>query len=773
MSDKHLTELEWKRFAKGRGFKDGAFVKGLADLERAKAPDAQLSALAEIEKQSDLLLKAHKGDKELADYLGEAGKAIDKQRKLSEFEAKKTAKDGEDDDGPAALGAKMLPLLRQVAKGQDGGALPVMVAAAGKEVAVLVARRTIGPAQKKLLGEALGNAGGIKYMSGECVWEANAHTFVLEAKVANLAKGIKAALQKQTDVRFKVRVRGSDPHDVDDDGDDPQIEGDESGEEEETQESPEKAQYLEHLRELAPRLNSALHGETGDVAKLKALFGFAQGKAKEGHYAAALQGLDAVAKLLAGTGTVPPAPPLPSTTTVKPESGTGEPSKESKQFTERVNEMMPRIKDGLAAGMPGAGGAKLKLSEAAVFARKHDWQAANALLDELDKDLAFDGTLMPRTLSPKEQEQKELARKQELAERWRKTVPDSKALESMEEQVFGSGKPRVGLLHTMFEKLREENKSQDFAAALRTFASIQQAVDGSPEAARAEVRQMMTMDSPSYKERVDEFFRGQEPEFLEDLRRQAASEGYGLTSDGMVRYALPVSVDEWKQGALVPLRNIDRLVGEAVSRSRQNGRDPHAVLPLFDEIAGEQFPMIQLAERLRQYALDGSFTNRNHEEAALAIQQLASEFSSAVQPFLLMHTVGTDVDELLRSIEELAPTLKDYATTEDGGGTTPLEQLQQAIKDIRASKFGAASALLKSLRLEIESYRPEGEPGEHLNEQIASVGDSRIRDQVADKLFKTSNELDIHAANQGLPLDGVLSAFQKLDKAAKAFERML
>ncbi len=772
MSDKNITEMEWKRFAKGRNFKDADFVKGLADLERAKTPDMQLRALDEIEKQSSLLLKAQKGDKELASYLNETGKAIDKQRRLSEFEVNKAAKDGEGDDGPAALGAAMLPLLRQVAKGKEGGALPVMVAAAGKEVAVLVARRAIGAAQKKLLDEALGHPGGIKYMSGECVWEANAHTFVLEAKVPNLAKGIKAALQKQTDARFKVRVRGSDPHDVDDDGDDPQVEGNVSAEAQ-AQESPERTQYLEHLGELEPRIETALRGQTREVGKLKAVFEFAKGKAKEGHYASALQGLDAVSKLLAGASAVPQAPPLPPTSTPKPQTVPLQSGDESKQFTLRVNEMLPRVKDGLAVGLQGARGAKFKLSEAATFARKQDWQTANSLLDELDKELALDGMTVPRTLSPEDTQRQEIARKEELAERWRNTVPDTKKLSEMERGMVGSGEsPMDRLLQKKFEQLRVQNQTLDFEAAMRIFASIQ-ALTGSTEASRAEVKHMMSMDSPHYQEKLADAFGGQWSEQIDQLRREAAVEGYGLTSDGLVRYALPIKFEEWKRGTQAPLSTISSLVEKAALLSRQNSRDPSAVLPLLREIAGEQYPLIQMIDRVWQYALDGSFTDQGQDEAARALHQSRNDFADAMQPFFLVNEAGTDVDQLLVRIKDLSPTLSDSATLPQGGGNSPMEQLQQVMEDIRKRKFGPASALLMSMRHEIVTSRPRGEPGENLNEQIAIEGDTRVRDLVSEKLYEASKELDVLAAKDGLPFDSVQLAFEKLEKAAKVFETML
>jgi hypothetical protein len=301
VSEKNLTELEWKKFSKGKKFEDKDFIKALAALEagqRSKDVAAQQKALDDIEKQAGKLRSANKADKDLLRYLDDAESELPGQRKLLEIEAKKAAarqaaQAGEEGDaeGPAALTSKMLPLLRQVPKGDV--VLQAMVASAGKEVSVLVSLRAAGAPQKKLLLEELGVSSGAKFMQGECIWEANAHTFVLEAKVANLARSIKAALMKQTGQRFKVRVRGADPNDVDEDG-----EEQEGAQVQSQEESAEQARYLARLGELKPRIDAAIRDLVGDAPRIKALDTFAAAKAAEGNYPAGLQALEAVAKLL-------------------------------------------------------------------------------------------------------------------------------------------------------------------------------------------------------------------------------------------------------------------------------------------------------------------------------------------------------------------------------------------------------------------------------------------------------------------------------------------
>jgi hypothetical protein len=93
-----------------------------------------------------------------------------------------------------------------------------LIAVAGKETVVMISKRAISPARGKLLKEQMTNPGGLKFIRGECLFEQNTLTFVVQSPAAGLAKKLKAALLAQTELRLKVRVRGEDPNDIDDDG---------------------------------------------------------------------------------------------------------------------------------------------------------------------------------------------------------------------------------------------------------------------------------------------------------------------------------------------------------------------------------------------------------------------------------------------------------------------------------------------------------------------------------------------------------------------------
>jgi hypothetical protein len=230
LAEKQLTESAWKAYAKGRGYKDAALVKALIDWGRAEGtkPDAQAAGLDAIEKHATELVKENKADKDLAAYLADVTKATARVRKAMELAAKELASQAakqsakepaqpdDEDDTAALLTTKMLPLLRQVAKGET---MHTMLASAGKQLVVLLSRKPIPVSRRKLLNDQLEASGGTKYFNGTCQLEQNATTFILQTEVAGMAKRIKAALLQQTGLRVKVRCRGEDGQ-TDDDGED-------------------------------------------------------------------------------------------------------------------------------------------------------------------------------------------------------------------------------------------------------------------------------------------------------------------------------------------------------------------------------------------------------------------------------------------------------------------------------------------------------------------------------------------------------------------------
>jgi hypothetical protein len=230
MADKHLTEVEWKRFAKGRGLRDAPLVKALAALEVAgRSGGDELAALEEIERQSQTLRRSVKDDKEVSAYLNELDATLDRRLPSARAAAKSHGKagaegkgkadggepEGEADEALAILTTGLIALLRQVRKGET---MQAMIVTDGAQLtAAMLSRRPIPSTRSKVLKDYLELSAAKPPILGQCLLENDAITFVVQTKAAGLAKKLKAALFAQTEMRWKVRVRGADPDDIDED----------------------------------------------------------------------------------------------------------------------------------------------------------------------------------------------------------------------------------------------------------------------------------------------------------------------------------------------------------------------------------------------------------------------------------------------------------------------------------------------------------------------------------------------------------------------------
>ena len=254
-NSKFLGEAGWKDIAAKNNVKDNGLLKKLADIKRVgdDKHDEALKLLDEALKLAGQLRKDKKTAPAAGKYLDEvvaaaetavrevgkakaeadkAAKAKAEAEKKAQAEAAKKADDDDDDEdaeSPELLTTKLKPLLRLVAKGET---MHTLVAKSGKQVVVMLSRKPIPPARRKMLADQLGG-GSTKYYPGHCGLEAGATTFVLKAEVAGTSKLIKAALLGQTGLRLnKVKCRGEDgdDDDGDDDGGAPGAEGAELGE---------------------------------------------------------------------------------------------------------------------------------------------------------------------------------------------------------------------------------------------------------------------------------------------------------------------------------------------------------------------------------------------------------------------------------------------------------------------------------------------------------------------------------------------------------------
>jgi hypothetical protein len=247
VKSKVLTDSAWKDvLAKNKGVKDNGLLKVLADIKKVdeddhddaqKALDEVLKLIGQLKKSKEIAAAPAVGKflAELASAVDSASRDVDKARaeaskvNKAKAEAEKKAhaeaakkgdeEDEDEEESPELLTTKLKPLLRLVAKGET---MHTLVAKSGKQVVVMLSRKPIPPARRKMLAEQLGG-GSTKYYPGHCSLEAGATTFALKAEVAGMSKLIKAALLGQTGLRVnKVKCRGEDGDD--DDGDE-----DESG----------------------------------------------------------------------------------------------------------------------------------------------------------------------------------------------------------------------------------------------------------------------------------------------------------------------------------------------------------------------------------------------------------------------------------------------------------------------------------------------------------------------------------------------------------------
>jgi hypothetical protein len=236
-SSKFLSDVGWKDIAAKNSVKDNGLLKKLADFKRVgenkhddalKLLDEALKLAAQLKKDKktapaaakyidEMTAAAETAMREIAKAKAEADKSAKAKAEADKKAeaAKSTEDDGEEDaESPELLTTKLKPLLRQVAKGET---MHTLMAKSGKQVVVMLSRKPIPPARRKMLADQLGG-GSTKYYPGHCQLEAGALTFVLKAEVAGMSKLVKAALLEQTGLRLpKLKCRGEDGDDEDND----------------------------------------------------------------------------------------------------------------------------------------------------------------------------------------------------------------------------------------------------------------------------------------------------------------------------------------------------------------------------------------------------------------------------------------------------------------------------------------------------------------------------------------------------------------------------
>lgn len=281
-----LTEAAWTSLTKKLkvDLDDTALTKALARCGKASDPAALQAALGEaveqIRKQSAALAKRKKeiGDKpfqELSGKLDTLLASAEREQKEAAAQAHAQSDADTEEDSPALLTTRMVPLLRELRKGEVR--MPALICTAGKAAAVLIRRKPIATSMRKLLADTLDAQGGAKFIPGEALFENGALTFVVPKIVGGMAKSIRLALLQQTELRLKVRVRGEDGSE-DDDGD----EGNDPAAEAET-----AAAAASATPPIAPPAAGAVEAQTAFNARLAALAPLIKARLAAGDAAAA------------------------------------------------------------------------------------------------------------------------------------------------------------------------------------------------------------------------------------------------------------------------------------------------------------------------------------------------------------------------------------------------------------------------------------------------------------------------------------------------------
>jgi hypothetical protein len=362
MSEKHLTEQPWKALATKHGVKDTNLQKALAAYDKVdaqKTPRAALDALKEISDWAIKAKKANASKDEIVDYIDEIVKELKKitpaleakaeasetspqpKAEKAEAAAGPKAAEGDDDDEEKEaaefkkdLKKQMVAALAQVKlrapDPADKGPKPqmqFMALLAGDACAVIVARK-MGNATKKLLPDIIGGASGGKFFSGECIFEKNLHTFVLEQVPGGLRPKLEKALEKETGVKYKARVRSFDGATVEDSEDTASIPKPAAAPTPPPAPAPapdsaagEMTKFMTRLKALQPEIVKASGTKTPEAEEVKRRAQEAGAFASKKDFSHAYEELDAVEGLIKkalaasaapASAPAPPPPPQPA-----------------------------------------------------------------------------------------------------------------------------------------------------------------------------------------------------------------------------------------------------------------------------------------------------------------------------------------------------------------------------------------------------------------------------------------------------------------------------
>jgi hypothetical protein len=400
MADK-IGEAPWKAFVKKQKLAveldDKDLVKLLARLDKTdeRKPEPRLEVLKdlsnEIPRQVTALAKLKKqlGDKpfglvkdELYAILEEV-EALQKKTRAA-LEAEEAASDEDDEDSkPSALvdPKALLKQLTMCRKDPDRTVRFAYVDGKDKQAAMLALHPRMSA---RMLFSKLQAAAGVKAGAFGTAWiDGTSLMLQLDKPLSGLVKKVRAPVKHCGFRISKVVLWNEDGTVFEQD-----VEAGEAGEGGEvgnaattpttaTPTAPPQPSvtYEAKLAVLQPRVKQAADAGSPDSLKHQRLMEFAAGKAEAKDFLGAIAALKQVEQLLDG------AAPKPTGNNVDADVA----------FKARMVALVPKIKDALADGHPGAQTAKLKASEAGLLAGKRNFEGAHQLLDEAEQALLGNG----------------------------------------------------------------------------------------------------------------------------------------------------------------------------------------------------------------------------------------------------------------------------------------------------------------------------------------------------------------------------------------------
>ena len=376
MSEKYLSEREWKTFAIKGGYHKDATALGKAfvafDKADKEAPAEQLKALDELEKQAEALLKSKKGDKELAAYLGDVGKSLEKQRKSVEAAAKQAAKAEEEEDednvpGGALLDPKrLLAQLNLCKRDPDRTVQFAYVDGKDKKEPVLALSPKVNG---KMLFTKLQAMTGVKTGAYGSAWmDGTALMLQLDKPLSGLVKKIRGPV-KACGFRISKAVLWNADGSV--------FEQDEQEDDAEGAGQP----APKGIPPAPPRPGAAIP----PAPPLPPRAGTAPTPGQPDANKPAPPAASIPPAPPRPAAAIPPAPPLPPSGEAK--------AQVVKAFTARLSALMPDIKAAVAAGGSNAAALKQNTAQAGALAQRGDAAGAEALLDTIESALELRPTV--------------------------------------------------------------------------------------------------------------------------------------------------------------------------------------------------------------------------------------------------------------------------------------------------------------------------------------------------------------------------------------------